>query len=181
MYLCTYLSVVATTSADQTQPNDPQTPRRLPQTPKTTTSRKSAVMMSASKVASWLLSNPVSEEENMAETSSNDIRLPQKTKTLSINKTKDNITKDVEVNNTETAQKLNSKNENKESVRNKIGGDFCRQKGRLGHKREKWKKQSSKNSQRKQRKISQTGRKLGNNKSIKNLKVTNILHCMEVF
>ena len=87
-------------------------------------------MMSASKVASWLLSNPVSEEENMAETGSNDIRLPQKTKTLSINKTKDNITKDVEVNNTETAQKLNLNNENKESVRNKIDSDILSPKGK---------------------------------------------------
>ncbi|CAB4019660.1 Hypothetical predicted protein [Paramuricea clavata] len=102
---------VVTTSADQIEPKDPKTSILFPQTP---TTRKKAALLSASKVASWLLSNPVTED--VADVTSNETKSPQ---TRSKNKTKDNITNLLEPTNNETAlkpPKKNSKNKSKENV-----------------------------------------------------------------
>jgi hypothetical protein len=85
--------------------------------PQTPTTRKKAALLSASKVASWLLSNPVTEY--VAEVTSNETKSPQTAETRSKNKTKDNITNLLEPTNNETAlkpPKKNSKNKSKENV-----------------------------------------------------------------
>ena len=103
--------------AGQIESNDPDTTR----TPGKKSTRKSAVMRSTSKVASWLLSNPMSA--NAAEEITDETKSTQKTKK---NKTKNNKTSEIDVTDKQIAGKTDLSEETKKnntSVVNKTVGE----------------------------------------------------------